>query len=158
MARVVLLLVAAGVALAGCGNGKPTGDPGAFATHVVDLIVHNKYPQAWGDMHPVDQKVAPFGEYIGCEARSPVIAVPRTMKVVRVNDESVGLGDGSFVDSKAVQVRLGFAGGFHVVHTVHVVADHGKWKWILPSWRFRDYRANRCPGSTSSSSGKPANA
>jgi hypothetical protein len=37
------------------------------------------------------------------------------------------------------------------VHTVHLVASGGAWKWILPSWRFRDYRADRCPvdpGST----------
>jgi hypothetical protein len=122
-----------------------------FATHVVRQIVHNQYSHVWEDMHPVDQKVAPFAEYISCENRSPVIAAPRTMKVVRVDDESVGLGNGKFVDSKAVRVRLGFAGGFKVTHTVHVVARDGKWKWILPPWRFRDYKADRCPtdaGST----------
>jgi hypothetical protein len=64
---------------------------------------------------------------------------------VSVRDESVGLGDGTFVDSKAVALRLGFAGGYRLVHTVHVVASHGKWTWILPGWRFRDYRADRCP-------------
>ena len=150
MTRGALLLLAA-VVLAGCGNGQPKADPGVFATQVVQQIVHNQYSHVWADMHPVDQKVAPFAEYISCENRSPVIALPRTVKVVRVNDESVGLGDGSFVDSKAVHVRLGFAGGFKVTHTVHVVASHGKWKWILPSWRFRDYKADRCPtdaGST----------
>jgi hypothetical protein len=113
--------------------------------------VHNHYSEVWSDLHPVDQKVAPFNEYVGCETRSPVIAVPRTIKVVHVRAESIGLGDGSFVPSKAVAVRLGFAGGFNVTHTVHVVAEHGKWKWILPSWRFRDYKADRCPtdaGST----------
>jgi hypothetical protein len=149
MTRIALLVAA--VALAGCGAGRPKDDPGVFATQVVGLIVHNHYSQVWSDLHPVDQKVAPFAEYVGCETRSPVIAVPRTVKVTGVVDESVGLGNGSFVDSKAVAVRLGFAGGFHVTHTVHVVAEHGKWKWILPSWRFRDYKADRCPtdaGST----------
>ena len=149
MTRAALLLLAA-VVLAGCGNGQPKADPGVFATQVLQQIVHNKYPQVWADLHPVDQKVAPFAEYISCENRSPVIALPRTVKVVRINDESVGLGDGSFVDSKAVHMRLGFAGGFTVTHTVHVVASHGKWKWILPSWRFRDYKANRCPTAAGS--------
>jgi hypothetical protein len=147
----------AALALAGCGDGRPKDDPGAFATQVVRLIVHNQYSHVWADMHPVDQKVAPFAEYIACENRSPVIALPRTMKVLRVTDESVGLGDGTFVESKAVHVRLGFAGGFKVVHTVHVVADHGKWKWILPSWRFRDYKADRCP-TDAGSTPAPANA
>jgi hypothetical protein len=143
--RAALLAVVA--LAAGCGGSaaQPKDDPGTFALRILGLIVHNHYSQVWDDMHPVDQKVAPFAEYVGCESRSPVIAVPRTVKVVSVTDESVGLGDGTFVQSKAVEVRLGFRGGLHLVHTVHVVADSGNWTWILPSWRFRDYRADRCP-------------
>jgi hypothetical protein len=148
-----LLLLAAVVAVAGCGssNAQPKDDPGAFAVKVVDQIVHNRYSLVWGDLHSADQKVAPSTEYVQCERRSPVIAVPTSTKVLSISNESVGIGDGSFVDSKAVHVRLGFAGGFHLVHTVHVVAEHGKWTWILPSWRFRDYKADKCPvdaGST----------
>ena len=82
-----------------------------------------------------------------------MIAVPRTVKVLSVNDEAVGIGNSKLVDSKAVDLRLGFAGGFHVTHTVQVVADHGKWRWIIPSWRYRDYGANRCP--TDAGSGPP---
>jgi hypothetical protein len=81
-----------------------------------------------------------------------VIAVPRTATVLRVNDESVGIGNGEFVASKAVDLRLGFAGGFKVTHTVHVVADHGKWKWILPAWRYRDYKADKCATDAGSAS------
>jgi hypothetical protein len=142
--RAPLLLAA--VLVAGCGGAKqPQDDPGVFATKVVDLIVHNKYSAAWDDLHPVDQQVAPSTEYVGCETRNPVIAVPRTVKVLSVKDESIGIGDGTFVDSKAVAVRLGFAGSFKVTHTVHVVADHGKWTWILPAWRYRDYKGDTCP-------------
>ena len=144
MKRVALLAV---LALAGCGgrDAQPKDDPGAFAVTVVDQIVHNHYADVWGDLHPKDQEVAPLAEYVACETRNPVIAVPRTVKVKSVVDESVGLGDGSFVKSKAVDVRLGFAGGFNVTHTVHVVAAEGKWTYILPSWRFRDYKADTCP-------------
>ena len=145
MTRLGLLLLAA-VIVAGCSATKqPKDDPGVFATKVVDLIVHNKYSAVWGDLHPVDRQVAPATEYVGCEIRSPVIAVPRTVKVLSVKDESIGIGDGTFVDSKAVAVRLGFAGSFKVTHTVHVVADHGKWTWILPAWRYRDYKGDMCP-------------
>ena len=137
----------------GCGgaSAQPKDDPSKFAVRILGLIVHNRYSQVWDDMHPADQKVAPFAEYIGCESRSPVIAAPRTVKVLSVDDESVGLGDGTYVESKAVDVRLGFRGGFHLVHTVHVVANGGKWKWILPSWRFRDYKADLCPTDAGSS-------
>lgn len=144
-------LVLVALVLAGCGGAtKPKGDPAAFATKVVDLIVHNKYSAAWGDLHSVDKRVAPSGEYVSCEIRNPVIAVPRTVKVLSVKDQSVGIGDGTFVDSKAVAVRLGFAGSFKVTHTVHVVADHGKWTWILPAWRYRDYKSDTCPSDAGS--------
>jgi hypothetical protein len=145
--RLAVLLLA-GALVAGCGattSAQPKDDPGVFATKVVDLIVHNKYSAAWGDLHSVDKQVAPSGEYVDCEIRNPVIAVPRSVKVLSVKDESVGIGDGTFVDSKAVAVRLGFAGSFKVTHTVHVVADHGKWTWILPAWRYRDYKGDTCP-------------
>jgi len=144
--RLAFAIVLAAVLVAGCGAAKrPKDDPGAFATKVVDLIVHNKYSDAWGDLHPVDQQVAPSSEYVGCETRNPVIAVPRTMKVLGVKDESIGIGDGTFVDSKAVAVRLGFAGNFKVTHTVHVVANDGEWTWILPAWRYHDYKSDTCP-------------
>jgi hypothetical protein len=152
--RLALLALVA-VLAAGCGAAKrPKDDPGVFATKVVDLIVHNKYSDAWEDLHPVDRDVAPSAEYVSCETRNPVIAVPRTLKVLRVEDQSIGIGDGTFVDSKAVAVRLGFAGGFAVTHTVHVVANHGKWTWILPAWRYRDYRGDSCP--TDAGSAPPA--
>lgn len=150
--RRVALLAALAVAAAGCGaSAGPKSDPGIVAKVVLDQIVHNHYTEAWDALHPVDQKVAPRAEYVSCESRSPVIAVPRTVKVVGVGDESVGLGDGKFVESKAVKLRLGFAGGYHLVHTVHLVAAHGKWRWILPPWRYRDYKADRCPTDAGSS-------
>jgi hypothetical protein len=145
---------------AGCGSqgsAKPDESPRVAAVRVLDQIVHNHYTDAWGDLHSVDQKVAPLAEYVGCETRSPVIARPRSVKVVSVNSESVGLGDGKFVESTAVDIRMAFAGSFSLVHTIHLVAEDGKWKWILPSWRFRDYKADRCP-TDAGSKPPPANA
>jgi hypothetical protein len=147
MKQLLLLLVALVVVVVGCGgsSSQPKDDPGAFAVKVVDQIVHNRYSSAWNDLDPVDQEVAPSSEYVQCENRSPVLTAPTSAKVLSVSSESVGIGDGSFVDSRAVHVRLGFTGGFHLVHTVHVVAAHGKWTWILPPSRYRDYKADRCP-------------
>src|SRR5262249_59307565 len=125
--RLALLLAATAVLAAACGSSTPKDDPAEFASKVVGLIVHNKYSTVWEDLHPVDQKGAPFSEYVSCETRNPVIAVPRSVKVVSVNDESVGLGDGKFLESKAVDVRLGFDGGVRGRHTVHAGAD--PWKW-----------------------------
>jgi hypothetical protein len=144
----IALIVAVAALLAGCGgtsSSTPSDDPGAFAVSVVKLIVGNHYTRAWQDMHSADQKVAPLDEYVSCESRSPVLTAPASVKVVKVTEESVGLGNGQFVASKAVDVRMVFPGQNVLTHTVHVVAESGHWKWILPSWRFRDYRGDKCP-------------
>lgn len=147
-----LAFLAAVVALAGCGGAAHTKDDAAtFATKLLDLIVHNEYATAWDDLHSKDKLVAPFGEYVHCEQRSPVIAVPTRVRVQRVRDESVAIGDGTFVDSKAVDVNLRFKGGFSVKHTIHVVAEGGRWRWVLPSRRYRDYRLDACPTDAGSS-------
>ncbi len=82
MKRLVLPLAAVGLAVAGCGgsNAQPKDDPAAFAVKVVDQIVHNRYSAVWDDLVPADQKVAPAGEYVQCETRSPVLTAPRTRK------------------------------------------------------------------------------
>ena len=149
LAAVALLAVIA----AGCGSGSsaPKEDPSTAAVRVVHQITANKYAQAWGDLHSKDQNVAPLGEYVDCETRSPVIVRPRGVKVLKVTEESIGIGDGTFVETKAVAVRLTFAGAFKVTQTVHLVAEDKRWKWILPSFRFRDYKANRCPVDPGSS-------
>ena len=160
MRTLLPVLVLLALLTAGCGSkrsAKPTENPRVAAARVLDQIVHNQYTDAWGDLHSVDQRVAPLAEYVACETRSPVIARPRTVKVVSVNSESVGLGDGKFVQSTAVDIRMAFAGSFSLVHTIHLVAEDGKWKWILPSWRFHDYKADRCP-TDSGSTPPPANA
>jgi len=160
MRTLLPVLVLLALLTAGCGSkrsAKPTENPRVAAARVLDQIVHNHYTDAWGDLHSVDQRVAPLAEYVACETRSPVIARPRSVKVVSVNSESVGLGDGKFVQSTAVDIRMAFAGSFSLVHTIHLVAEDGKWKWILPSWRFRDYKADRCP-TDSGSTPPPANA
>jgi hypothetical protein len=148
----VVAALALATLVAGCGSsGTPKESPKVAALRVLDQIVHNQYAEAWGDLHSIDQHVAPLAEYVGCETRSPVIARPLTAKVVSVGDESVGLGDGKFVESTAVDIRMIFAGNFKLVHTVHLVAEKGRWKWIIPSWRYRDYKADRCPTDSGSS-------
>jgi hypothetical protein len=149
LAAVVAVGIAVAVAVAVTRPSEPPPDPSAFAVDVVRLIVENRYAEAWGDLHPVDQRVAPKGEYVGCENRSRFTAAFVRATTGNVSDEAVGLGNGRFVRSKAVEVRVtlketGFD-PFVVRHTMHVVASGSRWKWILPSWRYVDFRANRCP-------------
>ncbi len=147
VARAVSLATLVVVA-AGCGgSSSPSADPGPFAVSVVQRIVHNDYTHVWDDLLSADRVVAPRKEYVSCEASHPVAAVPRSLKVLRVTDESVGLGNGHYVQSKAVAVRITFGGNLVITHTVHLVAESGHWRFILPPWRYRDYKADRCPGT-----------
>ncbi len=55
--------------------------------------------------------------------------------------------------SRAPQSTFGSASpaGFHIVKTVHLIATHGTWRWILPPTKYREYKADSCPtdaGST----------
>ena len=67
----------------------------------------------------------------------------------RVGNDSVGLGNGRFVETKAVDVvvtlREDGVAPFVVRHTVHVIAADGKWSWIVPAWRYGYFRDNVCP-------------
>lgn len=126
----------------------PSGDPGVFAVDVVRLIVENRYGEAWADLHPIDQRVASKGEYVVCENRSRFTAAFVRATPGVVTDEAVGLGNGRFVRSKAVEVRVTLKeqdlAPFVVRHTMHVVRSGSKWTWILPSWRYVDFRDGRC--------------
>jgi hypothetical protein len=68
-----LALAAVAALVAGCGSSsaKPSADPRQAALKVLDQIVHNRYTEAWDDMHPTDQQVAPRAEYVDCESRRP---------------------------------------------------------------------------------------
>jgi hypothetical protein len=159
IAAVLVLLVAAGatavVALTRShAAAAPKDDPRAFAVHVVRLITANRYAEAWETLNPVDQSVAPRAEYVGCEQRTPIVAKLREVRALDVSDDSVGLGDGKFIPSTVVAVRIAFEGddSFAITHAVHLVAVHGRWTWVLPSWRYRSFRANRCATAPSAPS------
>jgi hypothetical protein len=151
LAALALVVIVASACGSSSNAKQPKDDPKGVAVRVLDQIVHNMYTRAWDGLYGVDQVVAPRTEYVGCESRSPVVAVPESVRVMKVANTSVGIGNGRFVDSKAVSLRINFAGGFHIVHVVHLVADAGQWHWILPSWRYRDYKADRCPTDAGSS-------
>ena len=155
-AVVAVAVVIAGVVFLTRDSDTPRGDPAVFAVDVVRLIVENRYGEAWADLHPTDQRVAPKVEYVGCENRSRfsarfVRATPGT-----VTTEAVGLGNGRFVQSKAVEVRVTLKeqdlAPFVVRHTMHVVPSGSKWTWILPSWRYVDFRDGHCSSAPRSES------
>ena len=151
---VVLVAVAIAAIVAATGSrgdaqARPAGDPADFAVNVVRLIVENRYGEAWADLHSVDRRVAARADYVDCENRTRFTSEFVRARTATVRDEAIGLGNGRFVESKAIDVLITLrddgVAPFVVRHTMHVVADGGRWTWILPPWRYRDFRAGRCP-------------
>ena len=139
----------------GCGashSSTPTADPKQVAVKVLGQIVHNRYTQAWDSLHPSDQDVAPRVEYVSCETRSPVIAVPTSVKVRR-RSQRVGRDRRRLVSSRAPQSTCGSASPAASTSSTPCTWSRrtASGRWILPPTRYRDYKADRCPtdaGST----------
>jgi hypothetical protein len=150
-AAIAAVVVATGSR--GDAQARPAGDPADFAVNVVRLIVQNRYAEAWKHLHSVDRRVAARADYVSCENQTRFTSEFVRVRTATVRDESIGLGNGRFVQSKAVDVLITLrdegVAPFTVRHTMHVVADGGRWTWILPPWRYRDFAAGRCPTAPS---------
>ena len=150
---VVGACVLAGTALALTVRPARAGEsPTVFAVHVVELIAANRYGDAWDDLHPMHQRVAPRREYVGCESQSPIPGHLASVRVLRVYNDEAALGGGAFVPGKAIVVRISIAEDAErvvVTDTVHAVRVGRRWAWVLPTWRLEEYRAGICPDGIS---------
>jgi len=131
-------------------GGRSMGDPVVFLEGVVRQIARNDYATAWQTLEPAQQRLVPQGEYVRCEAASPIPGHLSSIQVLRSFEEPVkvaGSGSGA-VDTKAVTFRLkisepGFA-SVVVTHTVHAVHAGQRWAWILPAKRLKLHRSGTC--------------
>ena len=127
----------------------PHGNPAAFVSKVVRLIVADDYDSAWISLYPAHQQVATRSEYVACEQKSPVGSTLRSIDVVRVADRLVHIpGEPQRVRVKAVTLRitladtLGTRNAFS--HTFNVVPAGSQWAWILTPSRYELYRTDGC--------------
>ena len=133
-------------------NGRaatPHGDPAAFVSQVVRLIVADDYDSAWISLYPAHQQVATKSEYIACEQKTPVGSTLRAIDVVRVADRLLRIpGEPQRVPVKAVTLRitlvdtLGTKNAFS--HTFNAVPAGSQWAWILTPSRYELYRTDGC--------------
>jgi hypothetical protein len=146
---VAAALVAVSAALATLRSEPRRPDARVFAAHVVELIAANRYDEAWTLLHPLHQTLAPRAEYVDCEAAEPIPGHLESVRVLREFAERTSLGTGSYANSEAVVLRIAIGGGpgapVVITDTVHAVAVHGQWRWIMPPARVQAYSAGRCP-------------
>jgi hypothetical protein len=147
-AAVALLLP--GELPAGGDGSRPRGDPAAFVSGVVRLIVADDYAAAWASLNPAHKQVAPRREYVECERRSPVQSRLRSVEVMRVANRLLRIpGASRSVRAKAVTLRLTVEDmalreteTFNVTFTA--VPEGSVWTWILTPARYALYRDDAC--------------
>ena len=144
-------LVAASLAVAGCGGGddRPSQDPGEFISQLVHHVAAGRYARAWATLYPAHQKVATKEEYLQCEPQTPFPGKVESVRVLEVFDEPVAVaGQDEEVDSTAIIVRLTVRAANdeqdRFDSTFHAVAVDGKWTWFLPERRYAAYEAGDC--------------
>lgn len=134
-----LSLSVAALAGAGVASSAPRGphaSPVGFLSHVVHLLVANRYPEAWKRLDPPDKQLAPEPLYVMCESLTPVAG-----RLARLRTLHVGLDRNGI----AVRFRLRIAeDGLHqaatVALTAHAVVAGRRWAWILSPARRALYR------------------
>jgi hypothetical protein len=132
------------------GEAGPSDDPGRFVSRIVTLVLADDYESAWASLYPAHQKVAPRGEYVACELRTPVGASLRSIDIVRIADRSLHVpGEQGRIAVKAVTLRITLENealreNEVFSHTFNAVAVDSHWAWILTPDRFQLYRENGC--------------
>jgi hypothetical protein len=150
VAGVVALLAVAG-ALAGAAapqaSAPPAPDAQAFVKRLVVQMVRDDYARAWLTLYPAHKIVAPRWEYLYCELKSPVPGQIQSLEVTRIVDGAFRVPGVGAVRGKSVTFRLVLRGLGTIVHTSHIVAVHGGWRWILSPERYQLYRTDGCGGN-----------
>jgi hypothetical protein len=131
-------------------RAQPTfrGTPDGFLTRVVELLVANRYAQAWQTLNPIDKTAVARKVYVACESAAPVRGRLVSIRVLHVRPQRIRVApEQQPTTSTEVTFALRMASpdsvtGVKVV--AHAVEAHGRWTWILPPARLRMYRQHRC--------------
>ena len=122
----------------------------AFAVRTVRLLVANRYSAAWTSLHPSHQRaVGGRDRYVRCELSAPIVGSATAIDGRAVRDETTLIAGIGRVRTKAVDVRVTFAGisksgGTTVTLGVHVLLVNDSWRWVLPNSRYTSYRRGAC--------------
>jgi hypothetical protein len=126
------------------------GDPGRFLVKMIEEKTGGRYADAWTNLYPFHQSVAPLGSYIRCEAKMPFPGRLVAVRVMHKEPARVSIaGLPAPVPGEAVTIRAIVRSPqveqpVVVVHTFHAVPVRGRWTWILSPSRFDLYRSGGC--------------
>jgi hypothetical protein len=123
---------------------------GPFLVRMIEEKMAGRYADAWSSLYPFHQRVVSRADYVACERLLPFDGHLESVTVVRVVAGPVAVaGLARPVAGAAVTMRVvvrwpGLAKPVVIVDTMHAVAAHGRWTWILSPDRFALYRGRGC--------------
>jgi hypothetical protein len=151
-----VLLGAAVCALVAIGSAgaQRRPSPEVSAIHLVRVVMANDYRDAWRLLASAEKKSVPRAVYVGCERRQPIRGRLMRVRAVDVRRRMFpvpGLSGRHGGYAVTLQATIGGLTGGTTVTTqfvVRVIADHGRYSWVLHQPRFNAYRLGRCLHAT----------
>jgi hypothetical protein len=147
MQRLLLLLIAVGVVLAGCGGEEDlsASGPGAAQVELLENLYGGSFSVAWRDLHPAHQRVAPRPRFVRCSQGVTPRGQLESIEVLDVFDDDAVIPAVESGERKAVRVRVTSFEGEADTFVNHAVKVGDRWRWVLNGSSYRAYRQGRCP-------------
>jgi hypothetical protein len=123
-----------------------------FVISEVQAKLDGRWAHAWSTLYPAHQRIAARPVYVRCESSTPFFAPTTVFGIVRAERALVRVpGLAHRVPGAAVtlHVALGWYGPrdpIVITPTLHLVALHGGWRWLLSDEMYRVYRRGACGG------------
>lgn len=147
---MALFFIALAIALSPTSS-QPRAEASAFAVRLVNQIAHNRYEEAWANLHPLHQQVAPLDRYVQCEMMTPVPVAPTAIRALHARRGLAHI-PGLEQPVPAIKVALRIVmvdpltrARLAFTKTVAVAWLNDRWVWFLPAARYAAYLRGECP-------------
>jgi hypothetical protein len=134
-------------------QGRPSLESARiFVVSEVQDKLDGRWGRAWSTLYPAHQQVAVRPVYIRCERSTPFLAPTLVFGVERVRKTLVrvpGLSRRLPGVAVTLHVALQWYGPrdpIVLTPTLHLVAVHDGWRWLLSDEMYRVYRHGACGG------------
>lgn len=149
-AEVAAAVVAAALAVAGCGGSDaakaPTEDPGAVMRTVVRSELSGHRERSYKLLVREQRRAVAADFYRSCAPGSTMRLADVRIGIVGVHDEVFSVPGLGKTPTKAVHYRIVVqGGGAPIDDTGHLIAQEGHWRWTLSAASFSSFRQGYCP-------------
>jgi hypothetical protein len=135
------------LACAGCGGEEDlaTTGPGEAQVALLENVYGGKYNEAWADLHPSHQQIAPLQRFIRCSRQAATTGDLESIEVLDVFEDDAAIPAVKDGETRAVRLRITSFEGDSDTFVNHAVKVGDRWRWVLSRNAVNAYRENRCP-------------